>query len=137
MTMCNECDATKGWKFCPHCGAELKQAAKPESKEPMTQEKFDEIFLDILKSYSKIAWIDDNGNESDIPTSRYVLKNAAGEWLFDIDLDPKHQHFWYSATRVTNLFLCRWSLGYRSTRELMKNQLSKRFKMTDPDPIHI
>lgn len=134
ISMCNNCYNKNDWKFCPYCGEELKKSV---SHDKMTQEEFDEIFLDLLKSYSKIAWIDDNGNESAIPTSRFVLKNAAGDWLFDIDLDPKNQHFWYSAARVTNLFLCRWSLGYRSTRELMKNQLSKRFKMTDPDPIHI
>lgn len=129
--MCEECSKKNNdWKFCPHCGAEFK----PESKQPMTEEKFDEIFLDLLKSYSEMAWIDDNGSESDIPTSRYVLKNAEGEWLFDIDLDPKCGHFYFSYTSEWSRLFYTYGLEFKEVKELMKNLISKRFKLIDPTP---
>lgn len=134
--MCKECDETKGWKFCPHCGEELKKNA---SHDKMSQEEFDKIFLDILKSYSEMTWLDECGVlESDGPTCRFVLNDAAGEWLFDVDLNPKNQRFWYSAPRLSRLFPSSWRLEYSEINELMKNQLSKRFKMRAPliTPIH-
>lgn len=132
--MCEECLKNNNWKFCPHCGAKLCQAAKQESKQPMTQEQFDEIFLDLLKKYNRVAWIDEQYMESDIPTSRYVLKNHRDEWMFYIDLDPKHQRFLYSYYRIFSIFKNEHGLQEEDVRRLMKNQVSKRFNLKNVEP---
>lgn len=125
--MCNECDATKGWKFCPHCGAELKQ----ETKSPMTQEEFDKIFLGILKDARKVVWLTPNGNESELPTCKFELRNSKDEWMFDIDLNSDEPHFWFSTIRVQKLFSDKYGLQYKDIQVLMKKQLAELFKLND------
>lgn len=49
--MCDKCNITNNRKFCSYCGNELLN----EDKKVMTQEKFDEIFLDMLSKAMKVV----------------------------------------------------------------------------------
>ena len=50
-TMCDKCNITNNRKFCSYCGHELPN----EDKKVITQEKFDEIFLDMLSKAKKVV----------------------------------------------------------------------------------
>lgn len=132
--MCEECLKNNNWKFCPHCGAKLCQAAKQESKQPMTQEKFDEIFLDLLKKYNRVAWIDEQCGGSDVPTCRFELRDSNDMWGFDVSLDPKNSHFWFSYYRISTMFKNDYGMQEEEVRQLMRNQVSKRFKLSNVEP---
>lgn len=133
MQMCEKCDNSKDWKYCPHCGAELNQ--EPEPKEGMTQEEFDKIFLDMMKSASGMHWLDEHGTQSDVPTCRFELYDVDGTWLFDIDLNPASTHFWLSYRRIYEVFEEKYQLQFVDIQRLMHNQLNILFKMHNVTPL--
>lgn len=128
--MCEKCDNITDFKYCPYCGEELKKKKKKE----ITQEKFDEIFLDMLKSYNKIVWLDEYCGVSVIPTCRFQLRKSNDECIFDINLDPNDSHFWFSYDRVLSIFKNDYCLEYHDIQRLMKHQMGKLFKMNDVTP---
>lgn len=128
--MYEKCDNITDFKYCPYCGEELKKKKKKE----ITQEKFDEIFLDMLKSYNKIVWLDKYNRVSDIPTCRFQLRNSHDECIFDINLDTEKPQFLFSYDRVYAIFQRDYELKYNDVQHLMKTQMSKLFKMDKATP---
>jgi hypothetical protein len=100
----------------------------------MTQDKFDKIFLDMLKNANKVVWIKSNRGESDIPTCNFELRNAKNEWMFDIQLDSVNPRFWYSYYRVYKVFNEQYGLEQDEIHRLMQKQLNLLFKMKDVTP---
>ena len=129
--MCDKCDNTNNWKFCPYCGHELPI----EDKTVMTQEKFDEIFLDMLRKASKVVWLTDSGKTTDIPTCRFALLNTDNEWMFTINLNKKTPGFWCSIGRVLKVFTEQYGLKGVDIQRLMKNQLNLLFNMDEVTPL--
>ena len=130
--MCEKCNKTNNWKFCPYCGNELPN----EDKTPMTQETFDAIFLDMLRKANKVIWYDAFGAKSDIPTSTFALMNTDNEWMFIISLNKEKPVFWYSYKRVFRVLNKREGLKEVDIQRLMKNQLKRLFNMYGVTPHH-
>ena len=131
--MCDKCDNTNNWKFCPYCGHELHKEPQ-EDKTEMTQERFDEIFLGMLRKANKIVWVNNTGTPSDIPTCNFDMRNADGEWMFYIRLKTENPAFWFSYARVLMVFTEQYGLKYEDVQRLMKNQLKILFNMDDVTP---
>lgn len=132
--MCDNCYNTNNWNFCPYCGHEIHKESS-EDKAEMTQEKFDEIFLGMLRKANKVVWLNDAGTQSDIPTCSFDLRNADGEWMFYIRLQPAKPAFWFSFERVRMVFTKQYGLSYDEIQRLMKNQLKTLFNMDAVTPI--
>lgn len=128
--MCDKCDNTNNWKFCPYCGHELTA----EGKTVMSQETFDAIFLDMLRKANKVAWFDNSGNKSDIPTCRFALMNTDNEWMFIISLNKESPEFWYSHARVFKVLNKQYGLKEVDLQRLMKLQLKRLFNMDGVTP---
>jgi len=128
--MCEKCDNTNNWKFCPYCGHELPN----EGKTVMTQETFDAIFLDMLRKANKVVWLNDDGNKSDIPTCNFDMRDDDGVWMFYISMKPTNPAFWFSYYRVYNVFNRQYGLNDVDIKRLMKNQLKLLFNMDGVTP---
>lgn len=131
--MCEKCNKTNNWKFCPYCGNELPN----EDKTPMTQETFDAIFLDMLRNANKVIWYDAVGAKSDIPTCTFALMNTDNEWMFIISLNKENPVFWYSYKRVFRVLNKREGLKEVDIQRLMKNQLKRLFNMDGVTPLFL
>lgn len=131
--MCEKCNKTNNWKFCPYCGNELPN----EDKTPMTQETFDAIFLDMLRNANKVIWYDAVGAKSDIPTCTFALMNTDNEWMFIISLNKEKPVFWYSYKRVFRVLNKREGLKEVDIQRLMKNQLKRLFNMDGVTPLFL
>lgn len=131
--MCDKCNDKKDWMFCPYCGHELHKETQ-EDKPEMTQDKFDEIFLGMLRKANKVVWYNDAGEESDVPTCSFMLNNAAGKFMFNISLDSK-PIFYYSYYRVYKVFNEQYDLDEDDIRRLMKKQLKLLFNMDGVTPL--
>lgn len=103
----------------------------------MTQEEFDEIFSGMLKIATKTVWLNEVGEKSDVPTSRFELINSVGDWLFDINLDHANPHFWCNFSRVFVIFKYEHWIEYDDATQLMKNQLSSLFNLGDVTPLGV
>ena len=97
--MCETCDNTNKWKFCPYGGHELPNA----DNTVVTQETFDAIFLDMLRKANKVVWLTDAGKKTDIPTCRFALFNTDNEWMFTINLNKKGPEVGCSSARVVKV----------------------------------
>lgn len=128
--MCDKCDNTNNWKFCPYCGHELPNKDKPV----ITQQKFDEIFLDMLRKANKVVWLNDDGNKSDFPTWNFDLSDENGVWMFYISLNPTDPAFWFSYNRVYKFFNEQYGLKTSDIQLLMKHQLRRIFNMVGVTP---
>lgn len=131
--MCEKCNKTNNWKFCPYCGNELPN----EDKTPMTQETFDAIFLDMLRNANKVIWYDAVGAKSDIPTCTFALMNTDNEWMFIISLNKENPVFWYSYKRVFRVLNKREGVKEVDIQRLMKNQLKRLFNMDGVTPLFL
>lgn len=131
--MCDTCDKTNTWRFCPYCGHEIHKASS-EDKAEMTQEKFDELFLCLLRKANKVVWLNDAGTPSDIPTCMFDMRNADGEWMFFVVLKPAKPEFWFSYERVRMVFTEQYGLKHDEIQRLMKNQLKTLFNMDEVTP---
>ena len=129
--MCETCDNTNNWKFCPYGGHELPNA----DNTVVTQETFDAIFLDMLRKANKVVWLTDAGKKTDIPTCRFALFNTDNEWMFTINLNKKTPEFWCSITRVLKVFTEQYGLKGVDIQRLMKNQLKLLFNMDEVTPL--
>ena len=129
--MCEKCNKTNNWKFCPYCGNELPN----EDKTPMTQETFDAIFLDMLRNANKVIWYDAVGAKSDIPTCTFALMNTDNEWMFIISLNKENPVFLYSYKRVFRVLNKREGVKEVDIQRLMKNQLKRLFNMDGVTPL--
>ena len=123
----------KDWMFCPYCGHELHKETQ-EDKPEMTQEKFDEIFLDMLRKSSKVVWRNYAGDKSDVPTCSFTLSNADDKFMFDISLGSK-PIFYYSYYRVYKVFNEQYDLNEADIKRLMKKQLKLLFNMDGVTPL--
>lgn len=131
--MCDTCDNTNNWKFCPYCGHELHKESS-EDKPVMSQETFDEIFLDMLKKANKVVWLNYDGNKSDIPTWNFDLSDENGVWMFYISLNPSAPVFWFSYNRVYKIFNEQFGLVLSDVQLLMKHQLKRLFNGNEVTP---
>ena len=129
--MCDKCNNTNNWKFCPYCGNELPN----EDNTVVTQETFDAIFLDMLRKANKVVWLTDDGKKTDIPTCRFALFNTDNEWMFTINLNKKTPEFWCSIARVLKVFTEQYGLKGVDIQRLMKNQLKLLFNMDEVTPL--
>lgn len=138
VDLCEECLKNNDWKFCPaswkFCPRFDPAELKPESKPKMTQEEFDVIFLKLLKEARKVVWLTPRGRESELPTFRFELRNSDNEWMFDISLDSKNPHFWFSWERVATNIVAKNGPSYEDVQRLMKNQLAELFNLNDVTP---
>lgn len=130
--MCDKCDNTNNWKFCPYCGHELHKDSS-EYKPVMTQETFDEIFLDMFKKANKVCWLDYDGNKSVIPTWNFNLSDENGVWMFYIGLNMAAPVFWYSY-QVYKFFNEQYGLVLSDIQLLMKHQLNRLFNGNEVTP---
>ena len=103
-------------------------------KHKLTQEEFDETFLELLGQCTKKRFLDEKGNESRLPTNRIELRNSNNEWLFDIQFTGKNKHFWVSYYRVWKIFKDTDSLEDEDIKRLMKNQMNIQFGLNDVTP---
>ena len=100
----------------------------------VSQEEFDETFLELLGKCTKTVFLDANGNECIVPNNRIDLWNDSGEWMFDIQFTGENRHFWVNYGRVWSIFESRYGLQYNEIQRLMKNQMKLRFGMNDITP---
>ena len=128
--MCDKCNNTNNWKFCPYCGHELPT----EDKAVITQETFDAIFLDMLRKANNVFWLNDAGKKSDIPTCNFDLRDDDGVWMFYISLKPTKPAFWFSHTKVYKVFNEQYGLKEVDVQRLMKNQMKLIFNMDEVTP---
>jgi hypothetical protein len=108
-----------------------------EGNKVPTQEEFNKFFEEkifTLIDYSKTKFLDCNGDVSNIPTSRIVLRNSDDDWLFDYDYDQKHQHFVYSYNRVCTICMNYFSWQYVDRNRLMKSLVEKHFNLMYTQP---
>ena len=133
--MCEKCDNTNNWKFCPYCGNEINKEPQ-EDKTDMTQDKFDAIFLDMLRKSNRVVWINNSGTKSDLPTCDFELRTDNGSWMFYISLKAGNPKFWFSHYRVRNVFREKYGLTDVDIKRLMKNQLKLLFNMDEVTPEH-
>ena len=104
-------------------------------KHEVTQEEFDKIFLELLGQCSKTAFLNEVGDESQLPNNRIELRNSDNEWMFDIQFTGKNKHFWVHYSRVWWIFKDNDSLQYEDIVRLMKNQMNSRFGLADVKPL--
>ena len=108
-----------------------------EGKNIPSQEEFDKFFEENIFSqidYSKTKFLDcNNGHVSKTPTSRILLNNTSGDWLFDYDHKP--QHFYYSEYRVYNILINTFSLKDVNIQLLMKSMVDKYFNLNCVTPL--
>ena len=97
----------------------------------VTQEEFDKIFLELLGQCSKTAFLNEVGDESQLPNNRIELRNSDNEWMFDIQFTGKNKHFWANYYRVWKIFEDTYSLEDVDIKLLMKNQMNTRFGLDD------
>ena len=100
-------------------------------KHEVTQEEFDKIFLELLGQCSKTAFLNEVGDESQLPNNRIELRNSDNEWMFDIQFTGKNKHFWANYYRVWKIFEDTYSLEDVDIKLLMKNQMNTRFGLDD------
>ena len=103
-------------------------------KHEVTQEEFDKIFLELLGQCSKTAFLNEVGDESQLPNNRIELRNSDNEWMFDILFIGNYPHFWVSSERVWKIFKDKYSLQDNDITKLMKNQVKIRFGLNDVTP---
>ena len=111
----------------------LTKFSKSEIK-GVTQEEFDKIFLELLGQCSKTAFLNEVGDESQLPNNRIELRNSDNEWMFDIQFTGKNKHFWGSDNRVWNILHNTYSFQYEDSRRFVKNQMIIRFGLSDVSP---
>ena len=107
-----------------------------EGKNIPTQEEFNKFFEEnifTLIDHSKTKFLYYFGNVSKTPTSRILLNNTSGDWLFDYDHKP--QHFYYSEYRVYNILINTFSLKDVNIQLLMKSMVDKYFNLTGITPL--
>ena len=108
-----------------------------EGKNIPTQEEFNTFFEENifpLIDYSKTRFLNcNNGHVSKTPTSRILLNNTSGDWLFDYDHKP--QHFYYSEYRVYNILKDKFSLKDVNIQLLMKSMVDKYFNLNGVTPL--
>ena len=95
---------------------------------------FDETIFPLI-DYSKTSFLDCHGDASKTPTSRILLKNSDGKWLFDYDYDKKNKHFYYSYTQVDTILYNKFHLQLVECRQLMKSLVENQFNLYDVTPI--
>ena len=103
-------------------------------KHEVTQEEFDKIFLELLGQCSKTAFLNEVGDESQLPNNRIELRNSDNEWMFDIQFTGKNKHFWVHYSRVWKIFMNTYSLEDVDIKLLMKNQVKIQFGLDDVTP---
>ena len=103
-------------------------------KHEVTQEEFDKIFLELLGQCSKTAFLNEVGDESQLPNNRIELRNSDNEWMFDIQFTGKNKHFWVHYSRVWKIFMNTYSLEDVDIKLLMKNKIHIRFGLDDVTP---
>ena len=108
----------------------LEQTKVKDTKELVKQE-----ILEMLEKYkSNVRFLDKNCEVSNYPTSRFEILNEEGKWLFDIDYDSKHQHFWYSYHRILVIFRENYSINYDDIQEVMKSILEEPLNLKGVTP---
>ena len=105
-------------------------------KHEVTQEEFDKIFLELLGQCSKTAFLNEVGDESQLPNNRIELRNSDNEWMFDIQFTGKNKHFWVHYSRVWKIFMNTYSLEDVDIKLLMKNKIHIRFGLDDVTPCY-
>ena len=89
-----------------------------------SQEEFNKFVEENILStinYSRIIFLDSNIHMSKTPTSRILLKNSDGKWLFDYDYDKKNSYFEYSYARVSTIIINKFHLQDDEIQILMKS----------------
>ena len=113
----------------------LTKFSKSElEKHEVTQEEFDKTFLRLLGQCTKTVFLDEAGDESQLPNNRIELRNSDNEWMFDILFIGNYPHFWVSSERVWKIFKDKYSLQDNDITKLMKNQVKIRFGLNDVTP---
>ena len=100
----------------------------------VSQEEFDETFLELLGKCTKTVFLDAHGNECIVPSNRIDLRNDSGEWMFDIQFTGKGKHFWVNYIMVWKIFMDKYDLQGVDIQRLMKNQVVNRFGLNDATP---
>ena len=100
-------------------------------KHEVTQEEFDKIFLELLGQCSKTAFLNEVGDESQLPNNRIELRNSDNEWMFDIQFTGKNKHFWVNSDRIWKILADEYSLQDFDIQRLMTNQVKIRFGLDD------
>ena len=100
-------------------------------KHAVTQEEFDETFLKLLGQCTKIAFLNEYGEKSNLPTNTIELRNSNNEWMIDIKFTGKNKRFWVSHYRVWKIFKDTYSMYDIDIQRLMKNQVNIQFGLDD------
>ena len=103
-----------------------------------SQEEFNKFVEENILStieYSKTIFLDSNIHMSKIPTSRILLKNSNGNWLFDYDYDKKNSYFEYSYSRVSTIIINKFNLQDDEIQILMKSLVEKHFNLYGVTPL--
>ena len=102
-----------------------------------SQEEFNKFVEENILStinYSRIIFLDSNIHMSKTPTSRILLKNSDGKWLFDYDYDKKNSYFEYSYARVSTIIINKFHLQDDEIQILMKSLVEKHFNLDGVTP---
>ena len=109
----------------------LEQLNGSNKKELVKQE-----ILEMLEKYkSNVRFLNEYGEISKYPTSRFEILNEDGKWLFDIDYDLKNPNFWYSYYRILVIFRDKYSINIGDFQEVMKSILKERLNLKDVTPL--
>ena len=108
----------------------LEQTKVKDAKELVKKE-----ILEMLEKYkSNVRFLNENGDVSKYPTSRFEIFDENRDWLFDINYDSKNQHFWYSYYRVWVVFNDKYSINYDDFQEVMKSILEEHLNLKGVTP---
>ena len=111
----------------------LEQTKVKDTKELVKQE-----ILEMLEKYkTNVRFLNENGEVSKYPTSRFEIFDEDGDWLFDINYDSENQRFLYSDYRVYSVFLNKYSINYDDFQEVMTDILEEHLNLKDVTPYKV
>ncbi len=114
-------------KTCKVCFKKIKQ---------VDQHDFDDFFKSLLHRASQLVFINDNGDESILPTNHFTLYDSDSCWLFDVRTD-ENPHFWYSYYKILPLFKEKFKVGEQQLSYLMIPMIKQMFDLKHITPCSI
>ena len=93
-----------------------------------------EILEIIKKNIKNVRFLDEDGNISDLPSSRFFIFDENREWLFDINYDEENKHFWYSQHRIFEVFESKYDINLLNFRKIMNIVVKEDLKMDGVTP---
>jgi hypothetical protein len=117
----------------------LDEEEPEETLEETLEEKFERVWnenimLSMLR-YCSHVFINSDGKETSIPTSRIRVMDSNRDWLFDYNYDPNKANFWVSYGRVWVVLKEKVVNNDEEIQRLMSVQVEKQFGLKGVTPL--